>query len=152
MSAIPIDPGDPLFDQLAASPQLTEWDRTFSERAGRLLVLHTGDGLREATALASAYRGTTARLGNTVATSQLGWTDLVLVVCAAGSIPDLTRRDLASMLDRAVTIYGLTGARPNPVADHCHDTVAIPRDDTATVRAAHRLVIRQLLVRRAERR
>ncbi|WP_203990295.1 SIS domain-containing protein, partial [Sphaerisporangium rufum] len=45
---------------------------------------------------------------------------------------------------RGITAWALTGPAPNPLADACDETFAVPADDTATVQEVHLAVIHLL--------
>lgn len=40
-----------------------------------------------------------------------------------------------------VRVWGLTGPRPNPLADHCDDAIAVAAGSTATVQELHLVVV-----------
>lgn len=52
---------------------------------------------------------------------------------------------LPVLLHGGVLVYGLTGPRPNAVADHSHDSLALPITDPDELLSAQRLVIRRLI-------
>jgi D-sedoheptulose 7-phosphate isomerase len=41
-------------------------------------------------------------------------------------------------------VWGLTGPRPNPLADHCDDVVTVAAGSTATVQELHLVVVHLL--------
>ena len=43
-----------------------------------------------------------------------------------------------------MTIWGLTGAAPNPVAAGCDDAICVPSTSTATVQEGHQVLIHLL--------
>jgi D-sedoheptulose 7-phosphate isomerase len=43
-----------------------------------------------------------------------------------------------------VRVWGLTGPRPNPLADHCDDVIAVAAGSTATVQEMHLVVVHLL--------
>ncbi|MDQ4019764.1 MAG: SIS domain-containing protein [Actinomycetota bacterium] len=47
-------------------------------------------------------------------------------------------------LDGGLIVWGLTGPAPNPVADLCHDVVAVDAASTATVQEIHQIALHLL--------
>jgi phosphoheptose isomerase len=50
----------------------------------------------------------------------------------------------AAAAEGGLTVWGVTGQAPNPLADACHDAVAIDAAATATVQEAHQVVVHLL--------
>jgi D-sedoheptulose 7-phosphate isomerase len=69
--------------------------------------------------------------------------DVLVALSTSGRSPNVVA---AAKAARAigVHVWGLTGARPNPLADHCDHVIAVPAESTATVQEVHLVVIHLL--------
>lgn len=160
MTAVALPGGaHPLFALLGSVDQIDEWAArlpTYRLDGHRLLITHTRDRRSEAEFLASGLSADTVPLGRLDRLeAHLSRGDLVLTLAspnawtssaacpAADSLATLHR-----LIRSGVEIWGITGRRPNSVADHCHDSIAVPDDDPGIVLRSHQMIA-QLLVRRS---
>lgn len=163
MSAVIVPFARSPLELLLESDQLTEWAAFLDahRRDGRrLAIAYTTDRRSAANRLARRYSATpspVATLGQVAGRMQRG--DLLIVLaspvsrihtapCAEGTPVGTLHR----LLTGGSLVWGITGPRPNPVADHCHDTVAVPADDPGMLLEGHQRVIDALVAYRARRR
>ncbi|HEX2153978.1 MAG TPA: hypothetical protein VHL52_08365 [Acidimicrobiia bacterium] len=161
MTAVALPVGaDPLFALLASVDQIDEWAARLPDyRIGdrRLVVTHTRDRRSEAAFLADGLGVGAVSISRLDRLEpHLARGDLIVVLAsatarvhsaacpAAGPLATLHR-----LLRAGVEIWGITGPRPNSVADHCHDAIAVPHGDPGIGLKSHQLIA-QLLVRRTE--
>jgi hypothetical protein len=120
---------------------------------GRVAVAHSSDRSASAHVLARGCGATRIaldeihRMGHS-----LGRGDLVIVIVSAAApeghrpcLPSTTTHALHDLLQRGTVVWGMTGPRPNPVADHCHDTAAVPTADVERVLWAHTTLVGELV-------
>ncbi|MCO1599736.1 SIS domain-containing protein, partial [Micromonospora sp. RHAY321] len=69
--------------------------------------------------------------------------DILLLLTTSGTSPNLLTAAHTAH-DTGLTTWALTGPAPNPLADTCHDTLAIASPDTQVVQELH-LVTSHLL-------
>jgi D-sedoheptulose 7-phosphate isomerase len=69
--------------------------------------------------------------------------DVLVALSTSGRSPNVVAAaDVARTI--GVRVWGLTGPRPNPLADRCDHIVAVPAASTATVQEVHLVVIHLL--------
>jgi phosphoheptose isomerase len=68
--------------------------------------------------------------------------DVLVLLSASGHSPNLLRAAHAGKLSGA-TVWAMTGARPNPLADIAHETLALP-GDTVSVQEAQLVAVHVL--------
>jgi glycosyltransferase involved in cell wall biosynthesis/phosphoheptose isomerase len=66
--------------------------------------------------------------------------DVLLALSTSGRSPNILAAVDAAH-GAGLTVWGLTGPAPNPLADACHDAVCIPAKTTATIQEAHLVVV-----------
>jgi phosphoheptose isomerase len=69
--------------------------------------------------------------------------DVLVALSTSGRSPNVVAAATAAA-DVGMTTWGLTGPAPNPLTQRCHDHVAVPAGDTATVQEVHQVVIHLL--------
>jgi phosphoheptose isomerase len=66
--------------------------------------------------------------------------DVLLALSTSGRSPNLVRAASAAR-DVGLTVWALTGPRPNPLAELAHDNVAVETARTAVVQEVHQLAV-----------
>ncbi|ETK31515.1 D-sedoheptulose-7-phosphate isomerase [Microbispora sp. ATCC PTA-5024] len=69
--------------------------------------------------------------------------DVLMCLSTSGSSPNVTEAAEAAR-ECGLTTWALTGPAPNPLADLCDESIAVPAGDTATVQEVHLTVIHML--------
>jgi phosphoheptose isomerase len=69
--------------------------------------------------------------------------DVLVALSTSGRSPNVVAAATAAA-EIGMTTWALTGIAPNPLTQRCHEFVAVPAEDTATVQEVHQLVIHLL--------
>ncbi|MEU4574333.1 SIS domain-containing protein [Nonomuraea sp. ATR24] len=69
--------------------------------------------------------------------------DVLVCLSTSGGSTNVINAALAAQ-EAGILAWALTGPAPNPLADVCDETVAVPFDDTATVQEVHLAMIHML--------
>jgi D-sedoheptulose 7-phosphate isomerase len=69
--------------------------------------------------------------------------DVLMCLSTSGGSANVLAAALAAQ-ENGILAWALTGPAPNPLADLCDETVAVPADDTATVQEVHLAMIHML--------
>jgi D-sedoheptulose 7-phosphate isomerase len=66
--------------------------------------------------------------------------DVLVLMSTSGRSPNIVRAARAGR-DRGLTLWGLTGPGPNPLAEACDDVIAVEAGSTATVQEVHLVAV-----------
>jgi type III pantothenate kinase len=66
--------------------------------------------------------------------------DVLLLLSTSGTSPNVLAAADAGH-ETGLTVWGLTGAGPNPLAERCHDVLCVPARATATIQEAHLVAV-----------
>ena len=66
--------------------------------------------------------------------------DVLVALSTSGQSPNILAAVDAAH-GTGLTVWGLTGPSPNPLAGACHDAICIPAKATATIQEAHLVVV-----------
>jgi type III pantothenate kinase len=66
--------------------------------------------------------------------------DVLLLLSTSGTSPNVLAAADAGH-EAGMTVWGLTGAAPNPLAERCHDVLCVPARATATIQEAHLVAV-----------
>jgi phosphoheptose isomerase len=69
--------------------------------------------------------------------------DVLVVLSTSGRSPNVLRAAERAD-DMGLTVWGLTGAGPNPLTLRCHESIAVPARSTAAVQAVHLVAVHAL--------
>jgi phosphoheptose isomerase len=69
--------------------------------------------------------------------------DVLVALSTSGRSPDVLAAAAAAR-SAGVTVWGLTGPRPNPLAETCDDVLAVSAPTVANVQEVHQVVIHLL--------
>jgi D-sedoheptulose 7-phosphate isomerase len=69
--------------------------------------------------------------------------DVLVALSTSGRSPNVVAAATAAT-EVGMTTWALTGTAPNPLSQRCHEFVAVPEADTATVQEVHQVVIHLL--------
>jgi D-sedoheptulose 7-phosphate isomerase len=69
--------------------------------------------------------------------------DVLVCLSTSGGSANVIAAALAAQ-ERGILAWALTGPAPNPLADVCDETVAVPAEETATVQEVHLAMIHML--------
>lgn len=69
--------------------------------------------------------------------------DLLVLLSTSGRSPNVLAAAEAGQAS-GLTVWGLTGRSPSPLAQRCHDVVAVPASDTATIQELHLVAVHLL--------
>ena len=69
--------------------------------------------------------------------------DVLVALSTSGRSPNVVAAATAAG-EVGMTTWGLTGPAPNPLSQRCHDAVAVPAADTATIQEVHQVAIHLL--------
>lgn len=69
--------------------------------------------------------------------------DVLVALSTSGRSPNVLAA-VAAARECEMTVWALAGARPNPLAERCHDAVCVEAPATATVQEVHQIVVHLL--------
>lgn len=140
---------------LVQTEQLNEWAERlhhYKETPSQLVITHTRDRRSAAESLAGAFSSPAIGLtGLHRLETGLERGDLVIVLASPAStfhtapcLADGPIGALHRLVRGGVEIWGVTGPRPNSIADHCHDSIAMPQADLGLLLKSHELIVDRL--------
>lgn len=155
----------------AEAPRLERWGRDLASRldaGGRILAAGNGGSAAEAghftaelvgrfladrrplsaiclhgdtaalTAIGNDFGGEEAFARQVRAHGRPG--DVLVLLSTSGTSPNVLAAANAGH-EAGLTVWGLTGAGPNPLAERCHDVLCVPARATATIQEAHLVAV-----------
>lgn len=135
--------------------QAAEWAELIRSRraaGGHLIISPSHDRHYEGSFLSGSLSARSIPLDALQPWSHALKTEDVVVVLAglecqgkAGCLPENCSHPLHPAVRRGAVVLGLTGPRPNGVAEHCHDSMALEISDPDELLQAHRAALLRLV-------